>query len=59
MERQGGRVRLYCGADIELPMYNPHDPARTPKAVELISALREADAVIVGSPGYHGGVSGW
>jgi FMN reductase len=39
-------------------MYNPHDPARTPKAVQLISALREADAVIVASPGYHGGVSG-
>lgn len=58
IESQGGRTRLYCGADIELPMYNPHDPARTARATELIDALREADAVVVGSPGYHGGVSG-
>jgi FMN reductase len=58
VERQGGRTKLYCGGDIELPMYNPHDPARTREATQLIEALREADAVIVGSPGYHGGVSG-
>src|SRR6201996_3756864 len=58
VEQQGGRTKLYCGADIELPMYNPHDPARTREAIQLIAALREADAVIVGSPGYHGGVSG-
>lgn len=58
VQRQGGRTRLYCGADIELPMYNPHDPARTQRAIALINALREADAVVVGSPGYHGGVSG-
>jgi FMN reductase len=58
VERQGGRTNLHCGEDIELPMYNPHEPARTPRAIQLIAALREADAVIVGSPGYHGGVSG-
>ncbi|MBO0863522.1 MAG: NAD(P)H-dependent oxidoreductase [Mycobacterium sp.] len=58
VERQGGRTKLYCGADIELPMYNPHEPARTTRATALINALREADAVVVGSPGYHGGVSG-
>lgn len=58
VERQGGRTKLYCGQDIDLPMYNPHEPARTARAIELIGALREADAVIVGSPGYHGGVSG-
>ncbi|OBI40687.1 FMN reductase [Mycobacterium kyorinense] len=58
VERQGGRTKLYCGEDIDLPMYNPHEPARTARAIELIGALREADAVIVGSPGYHGGISG-
>ena len=58
VERQGGRTKLYCGDDIDLPMHNPHEPARTQEAVQLIEALREADAVIVGSPGYHGGVSG-
>jgi FMN reductase len=58
VERQGGRTKLYCGDDIDLPMYNPHEPARTREAVQLIEALHEADAVIVGSPGYHGGISG-
>ncbi|MBV9321660.1 MAG: NAD(P)H-dependent oxidoreductase [Mycobacterium sp.] len=58
VERQGGRTELYCGDDINLPMYNPHEPARTPRATQLISALRRADAVVVGSPGYHGGISG-
>ena len=58
VERQGGRAEMYCGADIDLPMYNPHEPARTAKATRLIDALRRTDAVIVASPGYHGGVSG-
>ena len=58
VERQGGRTKLYCGDDINLPMHNPREPARTPGATQLIGALREADAVVVGSPGYHGGVSG-
>jgi FMN reductase len=58
VERQGGRTRLFCGADIELPMYAPHELSRTPKAAQLVSALRDADAVVVASPGYHGSVSG-
>jgi FMN reductase len=58
VERQGGRTVLFCGDDIDLPMYNPHEAGRTDKAAALIAALRDADAVVVGSPGYHGGVSG-
>jgi FMN reductase len=58
VERQGGRTMLFCGDDIDLPMYNPHDTGRTEKAAAMVTALREADAVVVGSPGYHGGVSG-
>ena len=58
VERRGGRTLLLAGEDIDLPMYNPHDGARTEKAAALVTALREADAVVVGSPGYHGGVSG-
>jgi FMN reductase len=49
---------LFCGDDIDLPMYNPHDDARTDNAAAMVAALRDADAVVVGSPGYHGGVSG-
>lgn len=58
VEQRGGRTALFCGEDIDLPMYNPHDHARTDKAAALVAALRDADAVVVGSPGYHGGVSG-
>lgn len=55
---QGGRTRLFCGEDSNLPMYAPHALARTPKALALVDSLREADALIVASPGYHGAVSG-
>lgn len=58
VERQGGRTKMYAGPDIDLPMYAPHELERTPRAAELVGALRDADAVIVASPGYHGAVSG-
>jgi FMN reductase len=58
VERKGGRTIMFCGADLDLPMYAPHELARTPKAAALVDALRQADAVIVASPGYHGAVSG-
>ena len=58
VERQGGRTQLYAGPDLDLPMYAPHNLERTPKASELVEALRVADAVVVASPGYHGAVSG-
>ena len=58
VERQGGRTRLFSAEDLDLPMYAPHELERTPRALELVTALRDADAVVVGSPGYHGAVSG-
>jgi FMN reductase len=58
VERQGGRTRMFCGEYLALPLYAPHELERTPKAQELVEALRDADAVVVGSPGYHGAVSG-
>ena len=36
VEARGGHTELFCGADLDLPMYNPHDPARTDKAIGLI-----------------------
>lgn len=57
-ELQGGRTRLFAAEEIDLPMYAPHELERTPRALELVKALRDADAVVVGSPGYHGAVSG-
>ena len=58
VQRQGGRTLLFCGGDLDLPMYVSHELIRTPKAAAIVDALRAADAVIVASPGYHGAVSG-
>lgn len=58
VDRQGGSTQLFSGEGINLPMYNPYDSARTAAAVTFVDALARADAVVVGSPGYHGGVSG-
>jgi FMN reductase len=41
-----------------LPHYAPEDPQRTDAQLELIEAVRQADALIIATPGYHGGVSG-
>ncbi len=57
-ERLNARTRLFSGADIDLPTYDPSSTIRTPAALALIESLREADGVIFASPGYHGGVSG-
>lgn len=41
-----------------MPHFNPEDPARTNEQAEFVRQVREADAIVVGSPGYHGGCSG-
>lgn len=55
---KGATTALFAGPDLMLPMYNPDDPARTPEAKKLVEALRRSDGIIIGSPGYHGGISG-
>lgn len=55
---KGARTTL-LGADIiGLPHYAPENPERSDAARLLVATLRDADAVIVGSPGYHGALSG-
>jgi FMN reductase len=57
-ERLGASTTLLCGPDIDLPTYAPERLERTEAAVRLVEELRRADAIVLGSPGYHGGVSG-
>ncbi|MDZ4735980.1 MAG: NAD(P)H-dependent oxidoreductase [Rhodospirillaceae bacterium] len=57
-ERRGARTEVLAGAALDLPMYVPDTTARDPKATRLVTLLREADGVILSSPGYHGSVSG-
>lgn len=56
--KAGASTLLLGAADIHLPMYRPDVADRTPAARRLVEALRQADGVIIASPGYHGGVSG-
>ena len=58
-EAEGARTRLFGGTFLHsLPHYAPEHGERTAEQLELIEAVREADAVIIATPGYHGGVSG-
>lgn len=54
----GAETVLIGGGDLEMPFYSTLDTSRTPKAEALVDALRTANGVVIGSPGYHGGVSG-
>jgi FMN reductase len=51
----GAEVRMFAGEDIDFPMYSPTAGIRAAGAANMIEALR---AVVIGSPGYHGRISG-
>lgn len=57
-EARGATSAILTGPAINLPPYDPDRPERGEHAAGLVAELRRADAVIVGSPGYHGGISG-
>ena len=54
----GARTHAITGSDLVLPFYDTAIPDRTPEALRLIEALRQADGVLIVSPGYHGALSG-
>lgn len=54
---RGAECELFPGPALCLPHYEPGSPL-PPKAERMIEAVREADAVLVASPGYHGSLSG-
>lgn len=56
-EAAGADTRYFDGKALDMPMYS-YGCERTDKALELLSALRKADGIIIASPGYHGTVSG-
>ena len=57
-ERAGARTKLLCGLDLQLPMYQPENAERSEAARNLVSQLAQADGIVLGSPGYHGSISG-
>lgn len=54
----GAETIAITGPDLVLPFYDPAVLDRSMPALRLVDALREADGVVLVSPGYHGTVSG-
>lgn len=57
-EEAGAVTTAITGSSLVLPFYDAGVPQRSPEATELVKAVREADGLIVVSPGYHGALSG-
>jgi len=56
---QGATTRLFGGEFLErLPHFNPGAGDPSPEQVKLAQAVREADGIILATPGYHGSLSG-
>lgn len=54
----GAETLLISGPELELPIYAWERKERSDAANHLIASLRRADGIILGSPGYHGSISG-
>jgi FMN reductase len=57
-ERAGARTKLISGPSLQLPLYQPDNAERSDGARNLVAELALADGIILGSPGYHGSISG-
>lgn len=58
-EALGAETRLFGGEFLaKLPIFDPRPSDATPEQMELVEAVRGADGIIIGSPGYHGSISG-
>jgi FMN reductase len=54
---RGARTQLITARELILPMYDSDHPD-VDAAAHLLEAVRAADALILATPGYHGGTSG-
>src|SRR6202451_3308929 len=57
-QRAVARIKLISGSSLQLPIYQPDNPERSDAARDLVAELALADGIILGSPGYHGSISG-
>lgn len=56
--RCGARTLLLGATALQLPLYDPTTTTRAPAARRLVATVARADGLIIGSPSYHGGLSG-
>jgi FMN reductase len=57
-ELAGARVQLFGARSLDLPMFKPTVSRRSKRVVTLVEAIRQCDGLVLGSPAYHGGLSG-
>ncbi|MDE1917704.1 MAG: NAD(P)H-dependent oxidoreductase [Sphingomonadales bacterium] len=58
-EALGAQTAMFDGPALAaLPHFNPESAERTAEQRALVEAVRGADALVIGTPGYHGGLSG-
>lgn len=57
-EALGCEVQLFGAGAMPLEPYDPRRPERSPQATALVAAVRRAQGVVIGTPSYHGGISG-
>lgn len=57
-ERSGARTRLISGPALQMPIYQPENTERSQEARDLVAEIALADGIVLGSPGYHGSISG-
>ncbi|WP_313802688.1 NADPH-dependent FMN reductase [Sphingobium sp.] len=58
-EKLGSRVTMFGGLELAaLPHFAPENPERTADQQTFVDTVRSADGLVIGTPGYHGGVSG-
>lgn len=54
----GATARVFPGAEVAFPAYEPGAGRTLPAAREFLEQLRRADGVVLVSPTYHGSLSG-
>ncbi|MFG2818607.1 NADPH-dependent FMN reductase [Kitasatospora sp. NPDC048365] len=57
-EALGARVDLFTGERLRLPLYGTPGAASDGAALDLVASVAVADGLLLGSPCYHGSVSG-
>lgn len=57
-ESRGARTTLLAGEAIDFPNFDPATAAESASVGHMVETIRTADALVLGSPGYHGTLSG-